>query len=94
MSDDTRPQRSANQFVMFVVACSNASLDVIEEEFSPWTVKGIDARSSGTSSTAFEAKKSSVESVSPERSQRPSDIVFTSLIEDQIRFSDFQLPWT
>jgi len=79
---------------MLVVTGSNTCLDAIEEEFSPWTVKGVNARPSGTPSTAFEAEESSVESVSPQRSQRPSDILLASLIEDQIRFTHFQLTGT
>ena len=69
-------------------------LDVVEKNFGPSAVEGVDAGAGGTSPAALEAEQIGVESVTSQRSQRPTHWNFTFLIQDQIRVADFQLTST
>lgn len=86
--------QNSGQLFLFFVTGGHSSLDVIEEDFSVATVKGVNARSGWTPSTAFETEKLSVKTVTSQRPQRPSDGTFTPLIQDQIGFAHFQLTGT
>ena len=69
-------------------------LDVIEKDFGPSAVKGINAGTGRTASAALEAEQISVESIASQRPQWPMHWNFTFLIQDQIRVTDFQLAST
>ena len=69
-------------------------LDVIEEQFGSPALEGVDAGSGGAASAALEAEQVGIETVTPQRAQRPAHRTLAALVQDQVRVAHFQLTGT
>ena len=84
----------AGHLFLFLVTGGHTGLDVIEEYFGVATMEGVNARPGGAPPAALEAEQLGVETVAPERPQRPAHRILAPLVQDQVGFAHFQLAST
>ena len=77
-----------------IQSLSKHYLNVVEKNFGPSAVEGVNAGTGRAAPAALKAEQIGVESIASQGSQRPTHWNFPFLVQDQIRVADFQLAST